>query len=98
MPLSSLVGYLSGELGRPVIDTTGLTAKYDFTVTFASDSVKEGSASPTTAAPGEAPQPTGGGRTIFAALERDLGLKIEKTKGMIDVLVIDHVDKTPAPN
>jgi uncharacterized protein (TIGR03435 family) len=98
MPPNSLVSYLSSQVDRPVIDTTGLTAKYDFTVTFASDSVKEGSASLTTAAPGEAPEPTGGGRTIFAALERDLGLKLEKTKGMIDVFVIDHVEKTPTPN
>jgi uncharacterized protein (TIGR03435 family) len=96
--LNILVNYLNNELDRPVIDTTGLTAKYDFTVTFASDSVKEGSASLTTAAPGEAPEPVGGGRTIFAALERDLGLKLEKTKSMIDVLVIDHVEKTPTPN
>jgi len=96
-PLNSLVNYLNNQLDRPLIDATGLTAKYDFTVTFASDSVKEGSALLTTAAPGEAPAPAGG-RTIFAALERDLGLKLEKTKSMIDVFVIDHVEKTPTPD
>jgi len=98
VPLSGIVNYLNNELDRPVIDATGLAARYDYTVTFASDSVKEGSASLTAAAPGEAPAPAGGGRTIFAALERDLGLKLEKTKGMIDVLVIDHAEKTPTPN
>ena len=54
MPLDSLVGYLNRQLDRPVIDATGLAAKYDFTLTFASDSVKEGSASLTAASPGEA--------------------------------------------
>jgi uncharacterized protein (TIGR03435 family) len=97
-PLSSLVNYLNNQLDQPVIDTTGLTAKYNFTVTFGSDSVKEGSAAPKMAAPGEAAGPGVGGRTIFAAFERDLGLKIEKTKGMIDVFVVDHVEKTLIPN
>jgi len=98
MPLDSLVGYLNRQLDRPVIDATGLAAKYDFTLTFASDSVKEGSASLTAASPGEAAAPTGGGRTIFSALERDLGLMLEKAKGVIDIFVIDHIEKTPTPD
>jgi uncharacterized protein (TIGR03435 family) len=98
MPLDSLVNYLNQQLDRPVIDATGLTAKYDFTLTFSSESVKEGSASLMAAAPGEAAEPAGGGRTVFSALERDLGLKLEKAKGMVDIFVIDHVEKTPTPD
>jgi len=95
--LDSMVNYLSRQLGVPVIDSTGLKGNYDYTVTFSLASVNEGVPSP--APPGEASEPEGGGGPpIFAALERQLGLKLEKTRGMIDIFVIDHVEKTPTPN
>jgi uncharacterized protein (TIGR03435 family) len=96
--LDSLVNYLGHQLDLPVIDSTGLRAKYDYTVTFALSSVKEGMAPAAIPSPDEAAPPSGGGPTIIAALERQLGLKLEKTKGMIDIFVIDHVEKTPTPN
>jgi uncharacterized protein (TIGR03435 family) len=40
----------------------------------------------------------GGGPSIFTALEKQLGLKLEKTKALLDVLVIDHIEKVPAEN
>ena len=98
MRLDGLVSYLNEQLDRPVIDTTGLAAAYDFTLTFGADSVKEGSAALMGAAPGQAAESAGGGRTAFAAIEHDLGLKLEKTKGMMDIFVIDHVEKTPTPD
>jgi uncharacterized protein (TIGR03435 family) len=96
--LDSLVNYLSNQLDLPVIDSTGLKAKYDYTLTFSSASVKEGGASAAIASPDEAAPPSGGGPPIFAALERQLGLKLERTKQMIDIFVIDHVEKAPTPD
>jgi uncharacterized protein (TIGR03435 family) len=39
-----------------------------------------------------------GGLTIFAALEKQLGLRLEPKKTMIDVFVIDHAEKVPSEN
>jgi len=41
--------------------------------------------------------PRGDSPSLFTALEEQLGLKLEPTKGSVDVLVIDHVEK-PTPN
>jgi uncharacterized protein (TIGR03435 family) len=92
--LRPIVDYLSQRFQMPVIDSTGLTGEYDYVVTFSLASVNEGR--PIATAPGQAPAPEGGGPTIFAALERELGLKLEKTKAMIDMFVIDHVEKPSA--
>jgi uncharacterized protein (TIGR03435 family) len=88
--IAALVNYLPGNVGRPVIDTTGLTAKYDFTATFTVESLASGtSVSAVDAAPG---------LTIFAALEKQLGLKLEPAKTSIDIFVIDHAEKVPIEN
>jgi len=97
-----LTGLLNSLTGVPVIDATGLKGKYDFTLTFGSDSA--GGVSGVAAAPSSSPDEAGiapaadPGLTIFAALEKQLGLKLEPRKVMIDVLVIDHADKTPVEN
>lgn len=42
--------------------------------------------------------PDAGGPTIFEAIEKQLGLKLEAGKAPVDILVIDRVDKTPTGN
>jgi uncharacterized protein (TIGR03435 family) len=46
--------------------------------------------------PGDSPDNPG--PTIFAALQEQLGLKLESKKGMVDIVVIDHIEKTPTEN
>jgi uncharacterized protein (TIGR03435 family) len=70
-------------LDRPVVDETGLTGKYDFVLKWASDEIESNDPH---VAPG-----------IFTAVQEQLGLKLEPTKGPIDVLVIDHVER-PSEN
>lgn len=95
--MEHLAGLSNSLTGQPVIDSTGLKGKYDFIWTFSSDSVGE-------RAP--AAQPDDGsvvpigetGLTIFAALEKQLGLRLEPRKITIDAFVIDHAEKTPVEN
>jgi len=65
-----------------VIDATGLTAKYDFALTFS----REGT--PDTEAFAD----------IFSAMQSQLGLKLEQRKVPMKIIVIDYMDKTPAEN
>jgi len=81
---------LSRQLGRTVVDQTGLTGRYDFKLTW----TPEDAAVP-------APQPADSaadlaGPSLFAAIPEQLGLKLESIKGPVDVLVIDHVEKPTA--
>jgi uncharacterized protein (TIGR03435 family) len=102
VPVDYLVGLSNTLTGRPVIDSTGLKGKYNFTLTFSSDSVA--GASGPAPAPSSLPDDSGiaplgdGGLTVFAALEKQLGLKLEPKKIVFDAFVIDHADKTPVEN
>ncbi len=80
---------LPGILGRPVIDKTGLTGEYNFTMTFEPDP------SPSRPAGTAAEAPVG--PTFVEALSDQLGLKLERQKGPVDFLVIDRAEK-PDPN
>jgi uncharacterized protein (TIGR03435 family) len=112
-PLQNLVTRLGQQLNRPVIDATGLTGKYDITLTYSTEGLGGGPLGPLGAPLG--PPPGGGaagppgnagvfvpeGETppdIFAAVQAQLGLKLESKKGPVELLVIDHVEKTPTEN
>jgi uncharacterized protein (TIGR03435 family) len=88
--MHELAGNLSGKLKTSVTDTTGLAAKYDFTLTYAAD---EPLSQPANNPEGLEPLPD-----IFAALQSQLGLKLERKPVPVEVLVIDHMDKTPTGN
>jgi uncharacterized protein (TIGR03435 family) len=95
--LEHLAGLSNSLTGRPVIDSTGLKGRYDFMWTFSADSVGE-SASAAQSDDGSLIPVGEPGLTIFAALEKQLGLRLEPQKIMIDAFVIDHAEKTPVEN
>lgn len=104
LPLETLVRELSLQLGRTVIDKTGLTGNYDFSLTWTSDVTVGGFGE--TLAPRETEgsqpgtrgtsEPESSGPTIFTALQDQLGLKLQSEKGPVEILVIDHVEKPSA--
>ncbi len=80
-------------LDGPVADTTGLaglTGKYDYTIFWSTPA--------TNAALGLAQAVEPDGPSIFDAIEEQLGLKIVKRKGPVQMLVVDHVEKKPTEN
>lgn len=92
VPLDYLASNLAYLLGRPVIDKTGLSGKYDYTATYTPDpgQAAVGPSAPTDAPPADGP-------SIFTALREQLGLRLESAKGPVEVLVIDRAEK-PAAN
>jgi uncharacterized protein (TIGR03435 family) len=77
------------EIGRPVINKTGIKGGHYIHLQWASEQPGNGNATT-----GAAPQV---GPSIFAALQEQLGLKLESTKGAVDVIVIDHIER-PSEN
>ena len=92
--LEAIAKFLTGQLRVPVIDKTGLMGTYDFGLDFAPE-VQVGSAGPAGAA-GVPPQDDG--PSIYVALERQLGLRLEQKKSPVDVVVVDDADKVPVEN
>jgi bla regulator protein blaR1 len=100
VPIENLVHMLSQQLGRDVLDQTGLKGKYDFTLQWTPDQSQRGMfGGPKGGAPGpdSPPPPDPNGPSIFTALQEQLGLKLESTKGPVEILIIDHVEK-PSEN
>jgi len=90
--LAQLATLLSGRVGRPVVDRTGLTGTFDITLTWTPDQIPQGVAGPPP--PGAPPFPAidPNGPSIFTAVQEQLGLKLESTKGPVDVVVIDRAE------
>jgi len=94
--MGMLVDQIAHEVGRKVVDKTGLEGRYDFTLRYASDrqgpkpgpADSEGAAAPPVDAPGP---------SIFTALQEQLGLKLESEKAPVEILIIESVDR-PSEN
>jgi uncharacterized protein (TIGR03435 family) len=80
--MARLAETLSGQVDRPVIDMTGLTAIYDLTLEWAPDQ---------TAASENGPD-------IYTALQQQLGLRLEPRKAPMEVLVVERAERSPTEN
>jgi uncharacterized protein (TIGR03435 family) len=87
--VGSLVVYLSGTLGQPVVDKTGLNGNYDAKLKWTPDDA----AGP----PQTSGAPLDSGPSIFTGLQEQLGLKLEPSKEPIDAIVVDHLER-PSEN
>jgi uncharacterized protein (TIGR03435 family) len=79
---------------KPVVDQTGLTDRYDFKLVWTPDETQFSGLGvkvtpPTTDNPNAPPG-------LYPAIQEQLGLRLEATKAMTDVIVIDHVEKPSA--
>jgi uncharacterized protein (TIGR03435 family) len=98
--MEQLASTLAGQLGRPVTDATGLTGKYDVTLTCTPPDSSGFRMISTSGSPDAAPSPAqpDAAPSIFVAIQQQLGLKLEQKKSAVDFLVVDHVEKTPLQN
>ena len=93
MTMPRFAELLSGRVDRPVVDGTTLEGVYDLQIEWSSD-VGLRRAPPGAAGGGDL-RPDG--VSLFTALQEQLGLRLEPTRGPVDVVVIDHAEP-PAPN
>jgi uncharacterized protein (TIGR03435 family) len=94
MALSQLATSLAPMTGRVIEDRTGLGARYDFELSWTPDQGVGPGGSPRDV---PAPPPSDGGGSLFTAIQEQLGLKLESTRGQVTVTVIDTV-APPTPD
>lgn len=82
MTMPQLAQTLTGPAGRPVINKTGLDGRYFCAVTYSPLAV----------------DPQDGTLDIFAALQQQLGLKLEPNKEKLRILIVDHAERIPSEN
>lgn len=92
--METIVSMISRTIGSTVIDKTGLTGKYDYTLSFAPDENMRAGMLPPPG--GGAPPPEADGLSILTAVQEQLGLKLVAQKEPVDVIVIDHIEQPTA--
>jgi uncharacterized protein (TIGR03435 family) len=89
--MQSFADSLGEFMDRPVVDRTGLKGNFEFKVEWESEPD-----TPSNGGPGLIGRMMHAGPAMFTAIEEQLGLKLEATKGPVEVLVIDHVEQPSA--
>ena len=89
MTMRQLASQLSRMTGRPVKDRTGLSGEFNLTLTWSMEDQKVD--------PLDRPGPGPDAPALSTALQDQLGLRLERTRGSVDVLVIDSVER-PTPD
>jgi uncharacterized protein (TIGR03435 family) len=103
MRVSSMVNALSAFMDRPVIDMTNLKGRYDFSLELSPEDFRamgiRASIAAGVAIPPQAVQMADAASldSLYSAIEK-LGLKLESRKAPVEVLVVDHAEKTPSDN
>lgn len=90
IPMSNFADFLARRMDMPVLDMTGLKGFYNLTLDFvearrAADSKPDATA----------PDP---GATLDTAIQEQLGLKLDNRKAPLEIVVVDHAEKTPIEN
>jgi len=88
--MQDLVDMLAGQFDAIVVDQTGFGGKYDIALEWTPDTVAVGGND-------REPAPDPSGPSLVTALSEQLGLELKPSKGPVDILVIDRVEK-PSEN
>jgi uncharacterized protein (TIGR03435 family) len=91
MPTATIANFLSQRLGRIVVDKTGLTGQYDFTLTWTPDETELGPNGQPVSRP-----PDQTGPSLVTAVQEQLGLRLERTNVPMELFVIDSVEMPSA--
>ena len=110
MTIPSFIDFISRFVDKPVVDETGLKAKYDVSIELSISEMMNIAAKAGVAVPGMGPGGPGGrggapsdsasdpsGGSIFQTVQ-NLGLKLEPRKSVLDMIVVDKAEKTATEN
>jgi uncharacterized protein (TIGR03435 family) len=87
-PLELFARSISDRVGRAVVDRTGLTGNWEFDIEFQAE------VPPGQLPPGAPPPPVDpDAPNLFTAIQEQLGLKLDATKGPVEVWVVDSVER-----
>jgi bla regulator protein blaR1 len=95
IPISAFVKIIERQPelgGRLVLDETGLKDRYSFTLKWTRQRMTANGGQETGSPPADPSAPS-----VWTALQEQLGLRLESTKGPVDTIVIDHIEE-PSPN
>ena len=83
--MEDFAAMLGSQIRRPIVNATGLTGRYDFVVSWSYAAMQPNA-------------PADSGPSIFAATQKQLGLRLESKKVLVDTVIIDHIERTPTEN
>lgn len=89
--MESLASFLSRQAGEPVLDRTGLTGFFNLTLEWTPETRQAGDGKPEPLSDALAPP-------LAAALQEQLGLRLEARKAPVEIVVVDHAGRTPTEN
>jgi len=95
IPLSNFAQMLGSMLNRPIYDRTNLTGNFDVQLEYTPDQMPQ--IPPGATLPPGVTLPSPDGPSLNTALQEQLGLKLEATRGPVEVLVVDSVEQ-PMPD
>lgn len=95
-PMEIVVAVLSQQLGRTIVNQTGLSGSFDFTLHWVPAETVVHEANALDTSPPAAQLSDDAGPTIFTALEEQLGLRLESQKIPLETIVIDHIEMPSA--
>jgi uncharacterized protein (TIGR03435 family) len=84
IPMSMFVTLLADQVGRPIVNRTGLTGRYDIDFRFAPSDTDT------------SPQSDATVPSVFTAIQEQLGMRLQPAKAPVEVLVIDHIERPSA--
>ena len=90
--LRKLCDLFARMVGQPVTDDTGAEGVFTFTLDWTPDETQR------LTPPDENATANPSGTSLFAALQEQLGLKLEGKKGPVEILVVDHMERAPTEN
>jgi uncharacterized protein (TIGR03435 family) len=90
-PIAAAASTLANQVGRPIVDKTGLEGNYDLTLSWMPEAGRGAPAGPLPPGAPDLPPIDPDAPSLFTAVQEQLGLKLESARGPVEVIVIESI-------